>query len=197
MNPLSQIGILTLQTIGGLYLLVVLLRFLLQLARADFYNPLSQFVAKATNPLLLPLRRVIPGLFGLDLASLVLALAVQFVTVFGSGLMIGLANPVIALLWSLLGIVSMVVYIYFVCMIAMIVLSFIAPYTRHPAALLVMQLVRPVCAPFQRLIPPMGGFDISPIFVFLLLNIARILIESAAATVGAVGVARHLVPGLF
>lgn len=197
MNPLAQIGILTLQTLGGLYLLVVLLRFLLQVARADFYNPLSQFVAKATNPLLLPLRRVIPGLFGLDLASLVLALAVQFVTVFGSGLMIGLANPVIALLWSLLGIVSMVVYIYFVCMIAMIIISFVAPYTRHPVAMLTVQLVRPVCAPFQRLIPPMGGFDISPIFVFLLLNIARILIESAAATVGAVGVARHLVPGLF
>lgn len=197
MNPLSQIGIIVLQTLGGLYLLVVVLRFLFQLARADFYNPLSQFVAKATNPLLIPLRRVVPGLFGLDLACVVLALVVQFATVFLSGLFVGLFSPLAALLWSVVGILSLVVYIYFVCMIAMIILSWVAPYTRHPAALLATQLVRPLCAPVQRIIPAIGGLDISPIFVFLLLNVARVLVESAAASVGAVGVARMLVPGLF
>lgn len=194
MNPLSQIGILILQTLGGLYVLVVMLRFLLQVARADFYNPLSQFVAKATNPLLLPLRRVIPGLLGLDLACLVLALAAQFATVFLSGLFVGLLNPVAALAWSALGLASLVIYIYFACMIAMIIISWVAPYTRQPAALLAIQLVRPLCAPVQRIIPPMGGIDISPIFVFLLLNVARVLIENAAAQLGA---PRLLVPGLF
>lgn len=197
MNALAQIGVLVVATLGGLYLLVVLLRFLLQLARADFYNQLSQFIAKATNPLLLPLRRVIPGFFGIDLACLVLALCVQLVTVFLGMLLVGLINPLITLLWSLLGIVSMVMYIYYICMIAMIILSFVAPHTRHPAALLAVQLVRPICAPFQRLIPPMGGFDISPIFVFLLLNIARTLINNAAAYLGAVGGLQNLVPGLL
>lgn len=197
MNPLSQIGILVIQTLGGLYLLVVMLRFLLQIARADFYNPLSQFIAKATNPLLVPLRRVIPGLFGLDLACLLLAMVVQFTIVFLSGLMIGLFSPLASLLWSLLGLLSLVVYIYFACMIIMIIISWVAPYTRHPFALLSVQLVRPLCAPLQRLIPPMGGIDISPIFVFLLLNVARVLIDSAAASLGAVGMARMLVPGLF
>lgn len=197
MNALTQIGILVVQTVGSLYLLVVLLRFLLQLARADYYNPLSQFIAKATNPLLLPLRRVVPGLFGLDLAALVLALAVQFITVFASALLVGYMNPLACLAWSAIGIASFVIYIYFVCMIAMIVLSWIAPHTRHPAAVLAVQLVVPLCAPFQRLIPPIGGIDLSPIVVFLALNIARILLENAAAAVGAVGVARHLIPGLF
>ncbi len=194
MNSLAQIGILVVQTLGGLYLLVVLLRFLLQVARADFYNPLSQFIAKATNPALLPLRRVIPGLFGLDLACLVLALAVHFITVFVCLLMAGVFNPLTAFLWGALGIVSMVMYIYYICMIAMIILSFVAPQTRHPAALLATQLVQPLCAPFQRLIPPMGGLDISPIFVFLLLQIVRMLINNAAAFLGATGA---LVPGLM
>lgn len=194
MNSLSQIGILIIGTLGGLYLLVVLLRFLLQLARADFYNPLSQFIAKATNPVLLPLRRVIPGLFGLDLACLVLALAVQFVTVFFSLLLAGIFNPVLALLWGALGIVSMVMYIYYICMIAMIILSWVAPQTRHPAAILAVQLVRPLCMPIQRILPAMGGIDISPIFVFLFLQVVWMLINNAAVYLGAVSA---LVPGLM
>lgn len=194
MNSLSQIGILIIGTLGGLYLLVVLLRFLLQLARADFYNPLSQFIAKATNPVLLPLRRVIPGLFGLDLACLVLALAVQFVTVFFSLLLAGTFNPLLALLWGALGMVSMVMYIYYICMIAMIILSWVAPQTRHPAAILAVQLVRPLCMPIQRILPAMGGIDISPIFVFLFLQVVRMLINNAAVYLGAVSA---LVPGLM
>jgi YggT family protein len=197
MNSLSQIGILTLSTLGGLYLMVVLLRFLLQIARADFYNPLSQAIAKATNPLLVPLRRIIPGLFGLDLACIVLAIAVEFITIFLGMLLVGMINPVIALLWTLLGIASMTIYIYFICMIAMIILSWVAPHTRHPAAVLANQLIRPLCAPVQRIIPAMGGIDISPVFVFLALNIARTLIENAAASLGAVGGLRNLVPGLL
>lgn len=197
MNPLSQIGIMLVTTLGGLYLLVVVLRFLLQVARADFYNQLSQFIVKATNPLLLPLRRVIPGLFGIDLACLVLALGVQFVTVFLGMLLVGLVNPLVTLLWSVLGIASMVTYIYFVCLIAMAILSWVAPYTRHPAAVLAVQLVRPICAPVQRLIPVIGGIDISPMFVFLFLQVVRMLIGNAAAYLGAVGGLQNLVPGLL
>jgi YggT family protein len=197
-NPLSQIGILVIQTLGGLYALIVMLRFMLQVSRADFYNPLSQFIVKATNPLLLPMRRVIPGVFGIDFAGLLLAFGVEFVTIFLSTLLVvGMVNPLMLLAWTVLGMASMMIYVFFVCMIAMIILSFVAPYTRHPAALLATQLVRPVCAPFQRLIPAVGGFDISPIFVFLLLNVARILIESAANSTGAGGAIRQLIPGLF
>lgn len=122
MNAMAQIGILTLQTIGGLYLLAVVLRFLLQAARADFYNPLSQAIAKITTPVLMPLRRLIPGLFGLDLACIGLAIAVQYLTVMLSCVLVGIFNPLIVLLWSLIGIASMIVYIYLACMIVMIIL---------------------------------------------------------------------------
>ncbi|MDQ4383630.1 YggT family protein, partial [Pseudomonas aeruginosa] len=79
MIGLNTAAIYILQTLGSLYLLIVLLRFILQLVRADFYNPLSQFIVRATKPLLNPLRRIIPGFGGIDLASLVLAILIQLV----------------------------------------------------------------------------------------------------------------------
>ena len=198
MNPLAQIGILVVQTLGGLYVLIVMLRFLLGVARADFYNPISQFIVRATNPPLLPLRRVIPSVRGIDLSGLLLAAVIEFGTIYLSALFaVGPINPLPVLAWAALGLVSFTVYIFFACMIGMIIISFIAPHTRQPLAILTVQLVRPICAPFQRLIPPMGGIDISPVFVFLLLNIARVLVEQGAAAVGLVGGLRHLVPGFF
>ena len=79
MNNLSMAAIYVVQTLGSLYLVIVLMRFILQLVKADFYNPISQFIVRATKPLLMPLRRVIPGYGGIDFASLVLALLVQMV----------------------------------------------------------------------------------------------------------------------
>lgn len=92
MTGLASAAIYVIQTLGSLYLLVVLLRFILQLVRADFYNPLSQFVVRATKPLLNPLRKVIPGLGGLDLASLVLAVLLQWLLMIVVVLLMG-ANP--------------------------------------------------------------------------------------------------------
>lgn len=186
MGPLAEIGIYVIQTLASLYLLIVMLRFLFQLVRADFYNPISQFVVKATNPLLLPLRKAIPGLFGIDLASLVLALLVQWLVIQvvasmgGSGLL----NPLLVLTWGLLGLLSMTVNIFFWGMIVMIIVSWVAPQSYHPALLLLRQLVEPVMAPFRRLIPPMGGLDISPVFAIVALNVVLILIRHIANAVG-------------
>ncbi|HAO76291.1 MAG TPA: YggT family protein, partial [Pseudomonas sp.] len=102
MSQLSQALILVIQTLGSLYLLIVLLRFILQLVRADFYNPLSQFIVKATHPLLRPMRRVIPSMGSLDLSSLVLAIIVQMVLM---ALILLIAygttgNPLLLLVWA-------------------------------------------------------------------------------------------------
>src|SRR3990167_8971822 len=78
----TEASVLIVQVVFGLYILAVLLRFLFQLVRADFYNPISQFLVALTNPLLKPLRRVIPGLFGVDLASLVLLIALQMLEMY-------------------------------------------------------------------------------------------------------------------
>lgn len=172
-NTFSNIGVFLFATLGILYLFAVLLRFMLQLARPDFYNPISQGIVKVTNPPLLPLRKVVPGLFGVDMASVVLALLVGWVMILGSGLLagLGLINPLSALLWSLLGCLSTVVAVVFVGLLISIVFSWIAPHSGHPALMLLRQLLEPFCAPVRRLIPPLGVIDISPIFVFILLTV--------------------------
>ncbi|WP_237060224.1 YggT family protein [Microbulbifer sediminum] len=181
-NTFSNIGVFLVATLGILYLFAVLLRFLLQLARADFYNPISQGVVKITNPLLLPLRKVVPGMFGVDMASLVLALLVGTAMIIVCGLMIGagLVNPLSALLWSLLGCISTTIAIVFVGMLISIVFSWIAPQSNHPALLLLHQLLEPFMGPIRKVIPPLGMIDISPIFLFILLTVADKLLVGFA-----------------
>ena len=168
MLGLNDALIFIIQTLGSLYLLIVLMRFILQLVRANFYNPLCQFVVKATQPLLKPLRRVIPSLFGLDMSSLVLALLLQ-ILLFVVILMLNgyQAFTVLLLPWALIGIFSLFLKIIFWSMIISVILSWVAPGSRSPGAELVYQITEPVLAPFRRLIPNLGGLDISPIFAFI------------------------------
>lgn len=160
MSPLQILAFLF-----DLFIYVVLLRFLLQWARADFYNPLSQFVVKVTQPLLKPLRRLIPGIGGLDLASLLLALALVAVRnwLFGSwltfqfGFLLALPFDLTLLLINLL----------IVMLIGRMILSWVDPYGNHPVQRPLLQLTEPLVRPFRRLIQPIGGFDLAPMFALL------------------------------
>lgn len=183
MSTLAEIATYLIRTLGSLYLLVVLLRFLFQLVRADFYNPISQFVAKATNPLLMPLRKVIPGVFGVDMAALVLALAIQWVLIQAVMLLagFGVVYPLHAVGWALVGVVSMVLSIFFWALIISIIASWVAPFSQNPALVLIRQLVEPVMAPFRKLIPPLGGIDITPIFAFMTLHVLNQYLVPALA----------------
>ena len=185
MGAFTEIAILLIQTGLGLYLMAVVLRFILQLVRADFYNPLSQFLVKATNPLLMPLRRVIPGILGIDLAALVLALAIQMLAIVLTVLLYGadLPNILLLLAWSLLGLAGTVVQFYFFAMIVMIIVSWVAPGSHNPAIALLRQITEPVMAPFRKLLPPMGGLDLSPILVFVAINILQIMLRHMATAV--------------
>ncbi|MAM88525.1 YggT family protein [Allohahella sp. A8] len=181
----SQILISTLEILGSFYITLVILRFLLQLSRADFYNPITQFIVKATNPLILPLRRVIPGLGGVDLAAIVLALILQIVLLL---IILTVASPAGAgfpPLLPLLGVaiikvLQLTLQIYFVAIIAVIILSWVAPGSRHPGAMLLVQLTEPVLAPIRRLLPSLGGLDLSPIVVFLIINALTIMLDHSA-----------------
>ena len=188
MSGLIEALIYIIQTLGSLYLLIVLLRFILQLVRADFYNPLSQFVVKATKPLLTPLRRIIPGFAGLDLASLILAILVQLVLMVVTLTLLG-ANVVAIipqlLVWSVIGVTSLFLKVFFFAMIISVILSWVAPGSYNPGAQLVNQICEPLLAPFRRLLPNLGGLDISPIFAFIAINLAdRFIIGGLAAYTG-------------
>ena len=186
MTALNEIFGYLVQTLLSLYLLAMLLRFLLQLARADFYNPICQFLVKVTNPLVIPLRKVIPGFAGLDMASLLLALLLQLAGIVALLLINGLGLPNILLLlaWSALGVVGLLVNIYFFALLAMIILSWIAPGSRNPAVFLLFQITEPVMAPFRKALPPMGGMDFSPILLFILINVVQIALRHLAAGIG-------------
>ncbi len=178
MTGLNMAAIYIVQTLGSLYLLIVLLRFILQLVRADFYNPLSQFIVRATKPLLMPLRRIIPGFAGIDFASLVLALIIQLILMAIIIKLMGYALPgVLQLLaWSLVGITALFLKVFFFALIISVILSWVAPGSSNPAALLVNQLCEPVLAPIRKILPSMGGLDLSPIFAFIALNLLQMLV---------------------
>ena len=186
MNALSEILGYLVQTLLSLYLLTMLLRFVLQLVRADFYNPICQFLVKVTNPLVIPLRRVLPGFGGLDMASLLLALLLQLAGIVALLLIngLGLPNILLLLLWSVIGLLGLLVNIYFFALLAMIILSWVAPGSNHPAIYLLHQITEPVMAPFRKALPSMGGMDFSPILVFILINVIQIALRHMAAGVG-------------
>ncbi len=178
MNNLSMAGVYVVQTLGSLYLLIVLLRFIFQLVRADFYNPLSQFIVRATQPLVVPLRKVIPGLRGVDFASLVLAIIVQVVLMAIIVKLMGYALPGIVqlLVWSLVGVTALFLKIFFFALIISVILSWVAPGSHNPAAQLVHQLCEPILAPIRKILPSLGGLDLSPIFAFIALRLLDMLL---------------------
>lgn len=172
MNALATVF----NALGGLYLLAILLRFLLQIARADFYNPVSQAVVRVTDPMVRVFRTFVPGYRNFDFAALVLAFVVEGIAIYVLILLYGGGFPGIGFLitWSVLGVVYFIINIYWYAIIASIIMSFVMLFSGnmnpHPILLLVWQLTDPVMAPFRKIIPPMGGLDFSPIFVFILLR---------------------------
>ncbi|OZY87611.1 YggT family protein [Cellvibrio mixtus] len=165
----------------SLFLIIVVLRFLLQIVRADFYNPVSQAIVKITMPLLKPLRKVIPGLLGIDMASVVLILLVQLfasaILCLITGLTGLIALPHILLAWGFAGALTIISNIFFWCMIISIIGSFIAPMSHHPLLTLANQIINPLAAPIRKVIPPLGGvIDISPIIILLGLQVVDMLI---------------------
>ena len=166
-------------TIAGLYLLLVVARFLLQLAKADFYYPISQAVFRATDPVVRVLRSFIPGYKGVDFSSLILAFIVQSLAISVTILLYGGAIPSVGFIitWSFIGVLNFIILFYYYALIASIVMSFVMMFSGnmnpHPILLLVWQITEPIMAPFRRVIPPMGGLDFSPIFIFLIIGLIR------------------------
>ncbi len=171
-NFLVNAGTYLISTLFGLYIIIVILRFLLQLVRADFYNPLSQFIVKASTPVLNPIRRIIPGLFGIDIASILLA---YFLQVIENALLFtvkGLSISPILLLWHSIGsLLTLVLYIYFFAILVQVIISWVSPGTYNPATALIHHITEPVMRPARKILPPFSGFDLSPILVFVVLNL--------------------------
>ncbi|MBA3031945.1 MAG: YggT family protein [Gammaproteobacteria bacterium] len=178
---LAQIVSLLLGTAAGLLTTAFLARTLLQLTRAPFRNPVGQFITALTNWAVLPLRRVIPGLFGIDLASVFAAWLTQivyFAVMAGlTGMLAAGPDIIPGLLWlSFLAVLRMAVYLLMGVVIIAALLSWINPYS--PFAPLFDALARPLLNPVRRLLPTLGGVDLSPLVVLLLLQVALVVLAS-------------------
>jgi YggT family protein len=177
---LAQALIFVITTIAGLFTLALLLRFLLQLMRAPARNQLSAFLAAVTDFAVRPARRVIPGLWGLDLATLVLAWLTQLVQIwlvlavkgYEAGPKVGVALIALAAL-AAVEIVKFTIYIAMVAIVMQAVLSWINPYS--PLSPLLNSVTRPMLRPFQRFIPPVANVDLSPLVALIAFQLLLIL----------------------
>ena len=178
-------GVFLIQTLFGLYIGAVMIRFVLAVVRADFYNPISQFLVKVTNPPLVPLRRLIPSVGKLDLASIVLMLVLQMLELFTIGLIKGVSFHPLGLGVLALGeLLSLLVQIYFFTILIQVVLSWVSPGGYNPAVALLYSLNEPVLGRARRLLPPIHGFDLSPIVAMIVLQLLTILLIAPITDLG-------------
>jgi YggT family protein len=182
-----------LETLFGLFILAALVRFWMQAVRAPAGNPIAQFTMALTNWAVKPLRRVIPGVLNLDWASLVAALVLEYILqlllfLLAIGAAPGATALSVLLFLAFVKMIRLSIYIFIVVIIAQAVMSWINPH--HPAAPFFNALSRPLMRPVQRVIPPIGGVDISPIFVLIFLQLLLMLpvtwLEGQAVTMARV-----------
>ena len=169
--------IFLIDTLFSIYTMVVIMRFLLQLVKADFYNPISQFVVAATNPLLKPMRKIIPGFGGIDNASIVLATLLTLIKVLIIAAMTGYTFTLGQLTINVLYMVfDQTIQLLVVLLIVLAVLSWIGQ-SNNPILSVVHQITEPLIRPIRRLMPPIGGLDLSPMFLIISLIFFKLVVQ--------------------
>jgi YggT family protein len=182
MTTMSAVSTYLVQTLGSFFLTLVILRFLLQLVKADFYNPISLFIVNATQLVSSPIRALLPACRSFDIASLVVAILLQWMIIQLTYTInnLGVVSFFIAISWGFVGVLSMILNIYMYGLLATIVISWIAPHSQHPAIMLINQIIYPAMDPFRKLIPPLGMIDLSPMLFFIVLNVIDYFIYGIA-----------------
>ena len=198
-SALTDIGMTIVQPLFSLAMFLIAVRFLAQLCGVSGYNPISMTLRRVTNVIVLPLSRLLPSGNRFSPGALVALILIQVVFI---ALMFTLEgrldafNVLQALIWAAIGCASLLVNIIFYSVIAMIVVSFLAPQSSNPAVEFIWELTEPVMAPLRRILPPMGGLDFSPIILFIALNVIRVSLGHMAAAVGLVAQSARYVIGI-
>ena len=186
MSPFQNAGLFLVQALFNAYIFILLLRIVLQKCRLDFYNPLSQWVFKMTNPLLMPLQRYMPHYGGFDLPAASFLLLLQFVkftlmVLLESGLIPTLTGLIIV---SFADTLMQLINLYFYAMLFLIIVSWVNPLAVNPVAAILSRLTEPLVTPFRRFMPVFGGIDLTPMFVLLGLKLVSILVADPLIVFG-------------
>ncbi len=167
------------RTLTQLLLLLLLLRFWLPWLRADFRNPVAQGILRITSPLVIPIRRLLPSIGRLDTATILLTFVVQFLAiVLLLAILNRMADPFTIALVSIIELAILSLNLFFFVILIRIILSWISPNNFNPVTALLTTISEPILRPFRRLIPPVGGLDISPIFAIVLLQAVVIFLRT-------------------
>ena len=183
MNTLSvgsQIAGFLISALFSAYIGVVLIRLLLGFARADFHNPLSQFIVKITNPVLIPMRRFIPAVGKIDSAAVLLAFTLTVIKVALLTLVgyFAISNIPQLLLFSLGDFIKTIIYIYIVALVIQVVISWIGTAQGNPFLPVINSLTKPIIDPIRRIVPTVGMMDFSAFVAILLLNVLLIIVTN-------------------
>lgn len=167
------------KTLTQLYLLLLLVRFWLPFFGADFRNPVSQGILRLTSPLIVPVRRFIPSVGKVDTATVLVAVIIEYLLVLLLLALRGVSASFLAIAATAvfeLAILSL--NLMFFIVLIRIILSWIAPNTYNPMTAMLSTIAEPLLRPFRRMIPPIGGLDVSPILVIVMLKAAEIILQS-------------------
>jgi len=175
----SDAGLFLIDTLLGIYILLVLLRFLLQITRSDFYNPISQFIVRATSPPLVRLRRFIPGLWGIDLSALLLVLSIEAIRISLATFLLGHSPRIVGVILLSIGeITKLTAHIVIFSIFVRALLSWFSSGLHHPMTKLLNSFTDPILRPARRIIPATGGIDLSPLIIFILMMlILKLLVQ--------------------
>lgn len=166
------------KTFTDLYLLVFMFRLILQWVRADYYNPITQFVVTVTNPLVVPARRLLPSIGKVDTPTLVVLVLLQCVVTYLLLALIG-ATPTAATFVYLVVVrlIRLVIWTYTIAIFGYVILSWVAQAHYSPIAMVLGQVVGPLLRPVRRILPTIGGLDLSPMIVLILLYAASLAVD--------------------
>lgn len=176
-NYMTDPVIFLIDTIVSLYILAVVIRFLFQWVRADFYNPISQFLVKITHPPLKFLRRFIPSVGKIDTSSIVLALGIQMIADFSilmlKGVMVSIPSLVVL---SFTQLVTLLLNVFIFAIFARAILSWFDPGNYNPASSLLQSITEPILSLCRKIIPDLGGIDLSPLAALVFLQLAKMMV---------------------
>lgn len=165
------------ETLIGLVLTVLLLRILLEAVRADWYNPVCQAMIKITDPLVKPVSKLIPKAGKVNLAAIIVLYILQVLGLLILYLLAGQApDPLVLALLGVLRLVRLLLVVYMVLIIATVIVSWVGQNVRHPIIPLLFQLTDPVLTPIRRVLPDLGGFDLSPLVAIIAIQFLIILL---------------------
>ncbi len=167
------------KTLAQLYLLLLLLRFWLPIMRADFRNPIANGILRITSPLVIPVRRIIPPIGRLDTSTILVAYILEFLLILALLALRGLHVETLPIaITAILELAILSLNLFFFVILIKIILSWVAPQNYNPMTVLLNTMAEPVLRPFRRIVPAVGGFDVSPIFAIVLLKAAEIVLQS-------------------